>query len=284
MHRLIQTHHSEKSDSLVVNDINKLLDYLVPLNQVRIDIILDNSGFELFCDLLLADFLVQSGIASYIVLHLKTHPYFVSDVTARDLHWSVSQVADNLAAQFPSFAWKQMLESKKWRVCGDVFWTLPWPFCDVERMHAGVPRVGHGWKQAVREKSALAIFKVSHSHIFSYLFILSLPFISLYSLILSFYPFSLSLPFILSLLYLTLYSCCCKGDLNYRKLTNDVFGECTFEEALADLAGSPVPILALRTCKSEPQAGISAAQAEMLDCKDPDWRINGKFGIVQFHL
>ena len=33
-----------------------------------IDIVMDNSGFELFTDLCLADFLVSSGVASKVVL------------------------------------------------------------------------------------------------------------------------------------------------------------------------------------------------------------------------
>lgn len=37
----------------------------------RIDFILDNAGFELFCDCIYADFLIQSGLASSIRFHGK---------------------------------------------------------------------------------------------------------------------------------------------------------------------------------------------------------------------
>ena len=60
----------------------------------RVDIILDNAGFELFVDLILAGYLLAAGLATQIVLHPKTIPWFVSDVVPGDFAALLSILAD----------------------------------------------------------------------------------------------------------------------------------------------------------------------------------------------
>ncbi|TPX73766.1 hypothetical protein CcCBS67573_g04970 [Chytriomyces confervae] len=60
----------------------------------RIDFILDNSGFELFSDLLLADYLHQTGRVQETVFHCKTIPWFVSDTMPSDFEWLLTALED----------------------------------------------------------------------------------------------------------------------------------------------------------------------------------------------
>ena len=46
----------------------------------------------------------------------------------------------------------------------------------------------------------------------------------------------------------------------------------------------PAPLLALRTLKSDPVVGLPAGLAARLDGVDPDWRINGKRGVIELAM
>lgn len=73
-----------------------------------------------------------------------------------------------------------------------------------------------------------------------------------------------------------------KGDANYRRAVGDcVWAPHTpFSRALDYLES---PALCLRTLKSDPVVGLpSADSAPRLDKVDPDWRVNGKRGVIQF--
>ncbi|KAK1756640.1 DUF89 domain protein [Echria macrotheca] len=66
----------------------------------RVDIVLDNAGFELFTDLIYALYLLGAGLASAIRLHVKSIPWFVSDVMPHDMDILLSALTDT--ASFPS--------------------------------------------------------------------------------------------------------------------------------------------------------------------------------------
>lgn len=58
-------------------------------------------GFELFCDLCLADCLATGGAASRVVIQLKGHPTFVSDAMAKDMMAMIDLLAGLDAAAYP---------------------------------------------------------------------------------------------------------------------------------------------------------------------------------------
>ena len=88
----------------------------------RVDIVVDNAGFELVTDLCLADFLVSSGVASEVVFQLKAHPTFVSDALAKDLRQHVTTLRGlKDDGKFPGCAalgdrWQNMLADRRWRL------------------------------------------------------------------------------------------------------------------------------------------------------------------------
>lgn len=71
-----------------------------------------------------------------------------------------------------------------------------------------------------------------------------------------------------------------KGDANYRRLLGDRHWD--FSTNMADIVSYlPVPLVALRTLKSEVAAGIPPQIVETVAKSDPHWLTNGQWGMVQ---
>lgn len=62
---------SQEEHYLLVDRTDEMLNYIQTLHRARIDIVLDNYGFELLTDLLLAEWFVCTGKCSQVVLHCK---------------------------------------------------------------------------------------------------------------------------------------------------------------------------------------------------------------------
>lgn len=73
-----------------------------------------------------------------------------------------------------------------------------------------------------------------------------------------------------------------KGDVNYRRATNDALWPP--DARLADAVdGFPAPVLLLRTLKSDTLIGIGADAFTRMDATaEADWRSNGTYGVAQF--
>jgi hypothetical protein len=84
---------SEKN--ILVNDLEAAFESLKKSKgDRRVDIVLDNAGFELYVDLILAGYLLSAGLASTVVLHPKSIPWFVSDVVPADFAALLNAIAD----------------------------------------------------------------------------------------------------------------------------------------------------------------------------------------------
>lgn len=84
----------KNEEKIIVNDIANVWDYLQGTSKQRVDIVLDNSGFELFADLCLALFLLDSRLINKVVLHCKEIPWFVSDTMPKDFNSLLEQLGD----------------------------------------------------------------------------------------------------------------------------------------------------------------------------------------------
>lgn len=94
-------------------------------------------GFELFCDLLLADWLVQSGRAQTVHFHAKQIPWFVSDVTRIDFNWTINALRESRCfttlTHYDALIemidrWQTYLANGRWCLEVDNFWTTPYAF------------------------------------------------------------------------------------------------------------------------------------------------------------
>ena len=75
-----------------------------------------------------------------------------------------------------------------------------------------------------------------------------------------------------------------KGDLNYRKLTQDRNWDTTTEFVQALGGFHPAPLCALRTLKADTVVGLSAGQAEATATVSEKWMTSGEYALLQAAL
>ncbi|KAF9514992.1 hypothetical protein BS47DRAFT_818971 [Hydnum rufescens UP504] len=83
-------HLAATEKNILGNDLEGVWEVVKSLKGGRMDFVLDNAGFELYCDLVYADYLIQSGHVSTVHFHGKRLPWFVSDVTRNDWNWLIN--------------------------------------------------------------------------------------------------------------------------------------------------------------------------------------------------
>ena len=89
----------------------------------RIDIILDNSGEELFYDLLLTYWFLKKTNIEKINLHFKTMPYFVSDALISDYRFLIEQLTKDDKNKNFVLSIKEYVKNGKIVLCSNDFWS-----------------------------------------------------------------------------------------------------------------------------------------------------------------
>lgn len=103
---------------------------------IRVDIVLDNAGFELITDFVLADALLSLNLASEVHFHAKCIPWFVSDTTRCDFDWTIQQLlaANHRWLSKCGQTWKENVKKGSWVYHEHLFWTLPHEFWSMEEV------------------------------------------------------------------------------------------------------------------------------------------------------
>ncbi|XP_071491830.1 damage-control phosphatase ARMT1-like [Diadema antillarum] len=121
--------------------------------KVRLDVVLDNAGFELFTDLVLVDFLFRTNLINEVHLHMKAMPWFISDVVRHDFDWTLDVLQGNANNSITSLGqrFKQRVAEGTCVLQEHSFWTT---YCEFSSMAAVAPDL-----YAELSKADLILFK-----------------------------------------------------------------------------------------------------------------------------
>lgn len=128
---------NHSNEYTLTDDSSQVVDYfLKPLS--RIDIVLDNSGLELFTDLLLANYIVRLNAAKKVVLHAKAFPTFVSDTILGDIEYLLGFLEDgqNLLTKKFADSLREFISNGRIVLKSHTFWNAPLHFYEMsEDLH-----------------------------------------------------------------------------------------------------------------------------------------------------
>ncbi|MEO3706998.1 damage-control phosphatase ARMT1 family protein [Trichormus azollae] len=120
-------------NNILIDDSFAVTKLLTKSHKNRIDFVIDNAGFELICDLCLVDFLLGSGFANQVYLHLKPHPTFVSDAMIKDVLYTKDFLVQSSYPHVQSLGKRltENLASGPLVLAEDYFWTSPLAFWEI---------------------------------------------------------------------------------------------------------------------------------------------------------
>jgi 1-phosphofructokinase family hexose kinase len=103
----------------------------------RVDFVNDNVGLDLLSDLALTDWVISRGWVGEVVLHLKDHPFFVSDAMPKDARDTLAllRASSDTAVQELGARLQDDLDVGRLKMQEDPFWTSCYTF---ERLPAAL--------------------------------------------------------------------------------------------------------------------------------------------------
>lgn len=137
----------QNEKNILINDIDQVWNHLQTSRKSRIDIVLDNSGFELFADFILILMILDTKLSEKVHIHCKEIPWFVSDTLPKDCQLLLDQLIDkdfyheihekqeskdviNVHDKL-----KQYIDSGKIVIESDPFWTLDLNFWSIPKFN-----------------------------------------------------------------------------------------------------------------------------------------------------
>jgi uncharacterized protein with ATP-grasp and redox domains len=119
--------------NLVIDDTDTVCEQLQKAGHVAF--ICDNVGADSLHDLALADHLLVQGWASRITLHLKAHPFFVSDASPADIRQTVDQIGKTAPSALSTLSVRlgRAIDAGTLELADDPFWNGPDLFDAVPR-------------------------------------------------------------------------------------------------------------------------------------------------------
>jgi hypothetical protein len=208
------------NDHLLIDHASLLARWLARPETQRLHIVCDNAGPELLADLHLIHWLLDNGHIEQASLHLKPHPFFVSDAMPSDLEHMLQALRESSTEWLADLGIQldHWLHSGRLCALANRFWVSPLGFRD---MPSGVADE--------LSRADLVLFK---------------------------------------------------GDANYRRLLDDRHWSHTDDlGAIASYLQTPFAVL--RTIKAELVVGLPGGVAERTAQIDPQWLVNGQWGLVQ---
>lgn len=211
-----------------------------------VDIVFDNAGYELYTDLILAEYIIDKGLAAKVRFYPKAIPWFISDVMEHDYHWTLQFLAEHPDAVLSELGkkWQRLTQEGKFELSPlEHFWTSPYEFY---RM----PEVNPQLYQRLKE-AQLVIFKGDLN----------------YRKLLGDFSWDSTESF----------ETCLRGEWGQHLGTLRVL----FISSSCP-GFRPSNLCTLRTVKADLICGLGAGVAEQLFAKDKEWMLTGEYGVIQF--